>query len=162
MTYCQAVIWLPGGGPDLCDFFLNIPYFSFFFFSSLPNSREQPEEQEKPYPWANEEKKADMQFMARTIIRHFRRPTLSARPPQINAPNIIPRNTIKPEEEKINHRLTHSIYIILYLLYIIVCEREYTLINIHINYLLFNIYLSFSLYIIKHYTFYLSSSLQYP
>ncbi len=52
-----------------------------------------------------------MQFMARAIIRHFRRPTLSARPPQINAPNIIPRNTIKPAEEKINHRLTHSIYI---------------------------------------------------
>lgn len=92
--------------------FLNIPLLLFLFFSpAYPIPENSLKNRKKPYPWANEEKKADMQFMARTIIRHFLLPTLSARPPQINAPNIIPRNTIKPEEEKINHRLTHSIYI---------------------------------------------------
>lgn len=97
-------------GRPLC-FFLIYHYFSFFFSPAYPIPENSLKNKKKPYPWANEEKKAEMQFMARTIIRHFRLPTLSARPPQINAPNIIPRNTIKPAEKKKNHRLTHSIYI---------------------------------------------------
>lgn len=54
----------------------------------------------KPYPWAKEERKAKTQLTVRAQIRHFRRPSLSAMPPQMNAPTIMPRNTIKPAGER--------------------------------------------------------------
>lgn len=96
------------GGGQTFVFSLKIPLLLFlpllcFLPPAYPNPENSLKNRKKPYPWANEEKKAEMQFMARTMIRHFRRPTLSARPPQINAPNIIPRNTIKPAGETINH-----------------------------------------------------------
>lgn len=47
-------------------------------------------------PWTKEERKAKKPLTDMDISRHCLRPTLSERPPQKKAPNIIPRYTMLP------------------------------------------------------------------
>lgn len=67
---------------------------------SYPMPEMSLKKRKKPYPWAKEERKVKTQLMVSAQIRHFRRPSLSAIPPQMNAPTIMPRNTIKPAGER--------------------------------------------------------------
>ena len=63
-------------------------------FYPMPDSSLK--KRKKPYPWAKEERKAKIQFIANATIRQRRRPTLSARPPHKNAPTIMLRKTTRP------------------------------------------------------------------
>lgn len=57
-----------------------------------------------PYPWTKEERKEKKPLTDIAISRHCLRPTLSDRPPQKNAPIIIPRYTMLPAERRERER----------------------------------------------------------
>lgn len=68
------------------------------YFYPTPESRRQ--NRKELYPWTKEEKKAKTLLMEREMSRVCLRPIRSAKPPHTNAPTIIPRYTIRPENQR--------------------------------------------------------------
>lgn len=63
---------------------------------AYPNPENKRQKRKKPYPWTNDERKAKNPLTDMHIRSDCLLPTLSAKPPQKNAPTIIPRYTMLP------------------------------------------------------------------